>query len=52
MSVFYAKTAKIRWRLKLRPTLKKCFKFKAYFKNAYEPVTNFARGRSPVVTDH
>ena len=30
MSVFYVKTAKSRWQLKLRPTLYKCFKFKAF----------------------
>ena len=30
MNIFYVKTEKIRWRLKSRPTLQKCFKFKAF----------------------
>ena len=44
MSVFYVKTAKIRWRLKLRPTLQECFKFKAYIPKTHTDRSQTSHG--------
>ena len=47
MIAFYVKTAKIRWRLKLRPTLKKCFKFKAFILKTHTAGNKLRTGPLP-----